>query len=281
MTIIIGRRLLQEQIPIGLDRVIAAYPIPRGGSLNQIHLAVDMTSLDGASVSSNVMTAYGVSAYVVPVPDPDASLAFETAWDQFIPKDSIITSLIDLDTANVDTDAAFEPGQPNLSAVFDMVGLQPRQIFKRRKFMTYATGMTSVGGAALDNWHPADHFSTVINQKVRCSMYSYILIAASSPAFDTTTTTAWSPPTEIEWAIMQYLDVFIEQMFIASLNLQEAGAESPYEEAEQFISELLEEVIHEDTAGAFHPQIWNAFCRATFNVTVPGRAQLKTLTSEL
>lgn len=280
MTRIIGRRLTHDRIPIASDRVVAAFPIPRGGRLNNIHLAMDMVALDAQSLSADQMVAYGVSVYVVPIPDPDASLAYDTAWDQLIPKDNALGDLVDLDTANASTNAAFEPGSFNIAGVFDMVGLMPKKIFQRRKYLSYASGFGAIGGAALDNWHPADSFSTKISRRVNCSMYSYVLVGVSSPDMTVTSTGFPDPPNEAEWAMIQYIDIFIEQMFIASLNLQETGAESPYEEAETFITELLEDTIAEDTADAFHPLIWNCFARATFDITVPGRQQLKVLTSE-
>lgn len=279
MTRLIGRRLAMRTIAIGSDQIVAAFPIPRGGTLNSLFLDTHLIAQDGASLATHQMAVYSIAAYVVPVPDPDAQLTFEAAWDRLVPKDTAVLSQIDLDTTAADTNPESEPGEVDLSQLFNMTGLNPRKIFARHKYLTYANSMGAVGGAALDNWHPADHFTTTIRRKVRCSMYSYALVAVSSPFMAAHVTAVWDSPTEAEWGILQYLDVFIEQMFIASLGLLESGAESPYEEAEQFIHELLEDSLVEDTTDAFHPLIWNAFCRSTFDISVPGRPQLKTLTS--
>lgn len=279
MTRLIGRRFAQRRVPIGSDVVIAAFPIPRGGKLNSLFLDVSLSAVDGGAIEADKLVSYSVSAYVVPVPDPDTGVSYEAAWDQFIPKDATTGSLVDIDTAGTDTNPENEPGEPDVSEIFNMIGLQPREIFKRISYLTFATGMGPVGGTALDKWLPADHFTSKINRNVNCSMYSYVLVACSSP-FMTATAGIWDVPTEQEWAMLQFLDIFIEQMFIASLNLEEAGAESPHVEAETFITELLEDTMFEETAASYHPIIWNVFCRSTFDISVPGRPSLKTLTSD-
>lgn len=279
MTRLIGRRLSQRRCPIGADVIVGAFPIPRGGTLNSLFLDFHCTALDGGAFKAEEMAMYSLSAYVVPVPDPDAGLGYEVAWDQMIPKDSAALTEIDLDTqTSTDTNPENEPGEPDLENLFDMVGLNPRKIFGRKSFLSYATSMGPVGGTDLQNWLPADHFTSTINRKVRCSMYSYVLVGMSSP-FTTSTAGIWDAPVETEWAMLQYIDIFIEQMFIASLGLEETGAESPYEEAEIFITELLEDTIFEETANSFKPLIWNAFTRTTFDVSVPGRPALKVLTA--
>ena len=277
-TRLIGRRNGQENIGPGLDRVVAAYPLPIGGTLNSVHLQMDLMAAAGEALSVSKMVIYGVSAYVVPVADPDANLSFDGAWDSLVPKDEQHGQELDLDTVGSDTTAEFELGEIDLANLFDMVGLAPRQIFRRRKFLSVAQG-TFIGGTAVDTWFAADYFATQIKRPVRVSMPSYILVGVSSPDL-TRTGAIWTGPNEDEWAMLQYLDLFIEQMFMASLGLIEAGAETPYEEAETFISELLEDTVYEATADAFHPTTWTAFCKSTFDITVPGRPQLKVLSSE-
>jgi len=278
MTRIIRRTLAQRSIGANTDDVIAACPIPAGGVLNSVFLETHVVA--GAAISQLRMALYGVSGFVIPVPDQDAALAYETAWDQLVPKDEAHLAELDSDTATADTTPEFEPGEIDLNNLFDMVGLTPRQIFRRRKYLSTANSLLPVGGTLVDTFRPVDLFTTKVKKPVRCSMASYALFALSSPEMDKTTTSVWQVPTEDQWAILQYMDIFIEQMFMASLGLIEAGAESPYEEAEAFISEMLEDLVLEETANSFEAVTWTTFCRATFDITVPGRPQLKTLSSE-
>lgn len=276
MTRIIGRRLGQVLVGAGLDSVFAAYPIPKDGILNNLFLEVSVMMPASETLSTDQMVAYGVSAFVVPLPDPAAGLTYDAAWDQLIPKDEGQLANLLPGTAAADSTAEFEPGEIDLNNLFDMVGLAPRQIFQRRKYLTVNDAIV-LGGTPIDTYYVADHFTTQIRQTVRCNTMSYVLVGLSSPDM-TRTGTIWDPPTNDEWAILQYLDIFIEQMFIASLG-QGAG-ESMHDEAEIFITELLEDNIFETTADAFHAQTWRGFCRSTFDVSVPGRPQLKVLTSE-
>lgn len=278
MTRIIRRTLSQRVVATNTDKVICAAPIPAGGTLNSIFMEVHVIS--AAAVANLRMAMYGVSGYVVPVVDPDSGASFDTAWDTLVPKDEVHLAELDIDTATADPTPEFEPGGIDLNNLFDMVGLTPRQIFRRRKFITPANSLLPLGGELVDTYHPVDYFTTKIKKPTRCAMHSYALVALSSPATTLTTTGAWAVPSEDDWAVLQYMDIFIEQMFMASLGLIEAGAESPYEEAEGFISELLEDLVFEETANSFEPQSWTVYCRATFDITVPGRPQLKVLSSE-
>lgn len=278
MTRIIRRTLAQRSVVPPADLTIAAAPIPAGGVLNSIFLEAHVIA--GAAISQLRMGMYGISGYVIPVPDQDAALDYETAWDQLVPKDEPHLTELDSDTGTPDTSPEFEPGGIDINNLFDMVGLSPRQIFRRRKYITTANSLLPVGGTLVDTYRPTDYFTTKIKKPTRCAMASYAILALSSPATTLTVTGVWQVPTEDDWAILQFMDIFIEQMFMASLGLIEAGAESPYEEAESFISELLEDSVLEQVANSFDPVTWTVFSRATFDITVPGRPQLKTLSSE-
>lgn len=278
MTRVIRRTLSQRVVAGNTDKVIAACPIPAGGTLNSIWMEVH--AISDAGVSQLRMAMYGITGYVLPVPDPDSGLSYDEAWDQLVPKDEAHLANLDMDTATDDVTPEFEPGEIDLNNLFDMVGLTPRQIFRRRKYITTANSLLPVGGTLVDTYRPVDFFTTKVKKPVRCSMASYGVLGFSSPATSSTTTGLWAAPGENQWAILQYMDIFIEQMFIASLGLIEAGAESPYEEAELFISELLEDLVFEEDANSFDVQAWTVYCRATFDITVPGRPQLKVLSSE-
>lgn len=280
---LVSRRMRQLSVAAGTDAVMAAVPIPQGGSINQIHLDMRMMTPAAGALSILKVVMYGIDIYVVPQPDPDTVLDYNSAWDRFVPKDSNIGGDLTLDTTATDGSPTHEPGQIAVEQLFDMIGLAPKRLFKRRRMISFADiGPVVGGGAILDTYNPAEAFQTVINQGARVNQPSYCMIGFSSPDLIETTTTIWTPPDgEHEWAILQYMEKFMEDAFIKALELIEAGAESPYEEVEIFIEELLEHPMIESVADSYHPTAWTVFCNATFNISVPGRLPTgRTLTSD-
>lgn len=265
----------QRVVAAATDKVIAACPIPAGGILNSVFLESHIIA--DAAHSQLLMAMYGMSGYMLPVVDQDAALNYDTAWDQLVPKDVSHLVELDSDTVSVDTTPEFEPGKIDLNNLFDMVGLTPREIFQRRKYITTANSLLPVGGTLVDTYRPVDYLTTKISKPTRTQMAAYALIAFSSPGTTSTTTAIWEPPNEDDWAVLQYMDMFIEDMFKASLGLVST---EPFAAAEGFISEFLEDLVFEETANSFDPIAWTVYTRATFDITVPGRPQLKTLSSE-
>lgn len=273
------RKISHRNVTVDTDKVIGAIPLPQGGVLEQINLDCRVIAAPGAAIATTSVVMYGVDAFVIPVVDPDATIPYETAYDQLVPKQDRAnngSSDFDLDTVAVDTDPTFEPGKITLENIWDMNGLAPRRIFQRRRMLAFSDiGPVVGGGTAVDDWTPGESFQTVIKQKVRVSQPSYVIVAFSSPALDTTSTTIWVPPVgEAQWAILQYMEKFLEDAFVASLGMVEAGAESPYEDSESYIFRMLEDTILEDTAAAFLPTVWDVFTQATFQLRVPGRLNM-------
>ncbi|HIA04623.1 MAG TPA: hypothetical protein EYN66_22455, partial [Myxococcales bacterium] len=159
----IARKLSMVQVAANSDEVVTAFDIPAGGSLNQIHLRMSIVGNTGEVLSTSKAVMYGISGYMLPVPDPDASLSYETAWDQLVPKDQPYATDLDLDTAAADTSPEFEPGEIDTNAIFNMVGLGPREFFRRRRLLTFADLGPIVGAAAIDTWNPGETFRTTIN----------------------------------------------------------------------------------------------------------------------
>lgn len=276
-----GRRYSMISVGSGSDDVLVGYPLPQGGQLNNVHLEIHALAGEGVLASSAVL--YGVSGFVIQVPDPETAILFDTIWDNFVPKDVAESSgAFDLDTDAADATAEFEMGEPDITAIFDMVPNQPLEIFRRRRILTVARGMLAYEtvDAGADLWTPGEFFSTRIRRNVRVASPSVILIGFSSPLLDVTTNTRESTPSENQWAWLQYLEMGLEQAFIHLMGLVESGAETPWEEAGAFVASLLERAAVEDTAGSFTPRAWTVYTSATFDVTVPGSMSQKILTSE-
>lgn len=276
-----GRRFNQWDVETGTDAVLFGYPIPAGGQLNNVHMEIHVIGPEGTTYQGAV--AYGLTGFVVPVPDPDEGATFDVLWDRLIPKDvPEAAAVFDLDSGAQDTSAEWEIAEPDWSGVFNMVANAPLEIFRRRKFMTLAT--SSIGyekvSAAADKYTPTDFFRSKVGRRVKVKSPSVVLFGASSPNLASGSTGQESAPSEVQWTLLQYLEMTLEQAFMHLVGLTEAGAETPYEESGQFIASLLEKSYMEAGPGAFIDSTFRFFSNVTFDISVPGRVGKIALTSE-
>lgn len=261
--------------------MIASYPLPQDGVLNNVWLSVHVIGPE--STPYNQAVIYGVSGFVVPVPDPDSGMLVDLLWDNLVPKDVLESQgAFDLDTGAADTTPEFEIGIPDISAIFDLQAMEPKEIFRRRKLITVASnpsGYLSVDSAT-DLFTPLDHFTTQVRKNVRVGMPSMVMFGFSSPGTTNTTAVEAVIPSEKEWMLLQFLEVALENAFQYVAGLVETGAETPYEESSQFIAHLVEALVFEGTAGAWAPVSFRVFVEATFDISVPGILDINTLSSE-
>lgn len=278
---VIGRRLSMHAVAADSDKVVAGYPLPQDGVLNSVYLEMHLIGPEGEKFDS--MSIYGMSGFVIPVLDPDGGATFDAIWDAQIPKDVALSAGgFDIDTGAADTNPEFEIGRPDVSAIMDLVAGNPIEIFRRRKYLTIANerNVRDVVSAGSDLKLVTDYFTTTVSKRVRVSKPSVVLFGVSSPDTTSTTTTVKAIPGEAEWSLLQYLEVALENAFMSLVGLTEAGAESPYEESLAFLAELVEDTVFEQTALSFTPTAWTVYCRATFDISVPGRIALGVVTSE-
>lgn len=277
---LIGRRTHVSDVDAASDAVIADYPIPEGGRLNNVHLEVHVIGAEGMLI--NQATWYGISGFVLPLADADLADSVDDIWDLGVPKDVNITAgAWDMDEATADTTPEFEIGTPDIHAVVDMQPGEILEIFRRRTMLSLAKGGNFKDVlAATDEVVVTDYFSTDVRRNVNVNEPSMVLFGASSPDTLQTTTTVPTAPTEIQWVLLKYLEVALEQAFMSIVGLTEAGAETPYAESMAFIASLVEETVFEETAASYLAQSLRVFCNSTFDITVPGSVSIKTLTSE-
>lgn len=257
------------------DLVISHCPLPAGSKLNAVHLDVQLI---GALATILIGPAYGLSGFVVPVPEPDTPLSIDTLWDNVIPKDLALgVGSEDLDTESAVTTPEYEMGLVEPGAIIDG-GTRPIEIFRRRKTITCARSRWAI--ADNTSFRPTDEFTSKINRRVRVSVPSMVLFAVSSPSGDNTTNTVNSTPNTGEWSTMRFVTVALENAFIHLLNFVETGAESPYDTMAAIIADFLEPTVMEDTAGAWVANTWVVFAHSTYDITVPGEFDKQTLSSE-
>lgn len=278
---VIGRRLSSHDVAANTDKVVSGYPLPQDGVLNNVGLEVHLIGPEGESWQT--MSMYGMSGFVIPVLDPDGGATFDAIWDAQIPKDVAMSeSGFDIDTGAADTNPEWEIGTPDVSAVMDLVAGNPLEIFRRRKYLTVANSGVErdIVAAGADQKMVTDFFKTNVKRRVRVPAPAVVLFGVSSPETTITSTTVKSIPAEAEWSLLQYLDIALEQAFMALVGLLEAAADEPYTTSMAFIAELIEDVVFEQTAGSFVPTAWRVFTISTYDISVPGNISLGTLTSE-
>lgn len=254
--------------------MVSNYPVPPGGKLNNVWLETHVIGAEGVIFTHGVM--YGMSGFMVPLGDADLADSVEDLWDLNVPKDiNLAAGVWDMDEATADATPEFEIGTPDPHALLDMNPGEVMEIFNRRRLLTLAKGgyFKDVLAAA-DEVITTDFFRTHLKRTIRVNEPTMVLFGVSSPDLLQTTTVVPVAPTEIQWVLLRFLEVALENAFMSIIGLTEAGAESPYEESMAFIASLIEETVFEETAASYQSQSWRVFCHATFDITVPGTVEV-------
>ncbi len=273
MTItLVGERHFQVLSTIGQDIVCAAFDLPAGSVLKKISCTMDIVGTLLAHEREDAV-GYAAAAYLVGLRDPDTAVPYDTIWDRFVPKYTR-TEVIDLDTGSADATPFWEPGEASFEEVFDM-GNMPRRLWMRRKTMTFA----DPGSAGLKfrpaetpfepQWFASDIAHFRLNKPIRVSRPSVVMIGFASPNYDATTTSR-AHLLEAEWGQIQYVESTLERALVNQLVVQEAGAETPWEESSLLLRKHLAPDIFEMTTNAFLNEAYRIFGHLEFEHTVPG-----------
>lgn len=261
------------------DEVFSWMPLPTGSVLHGVSLDVQLI----ASVVESVLIAspYAITGYVVPVPDPDAAADVDAIWDQMITKDATLAGgvgadIVDMDHITGDANNEVEWGEPNLEDMLN-VSQGPVKIFSRSRMITFARSKGGFDKTAED-YRPTDEFVTKVDKKVFVDVPSMAMFAISQPAMSSTSTAKWEPTGEAQWMKLQYMGDTLIDAFKALIGTIEAGAVSPYADAEQLLQDMIEQ-LHEQTTGAFGTMAWRLFNQSYWDFSVPGTLQLPQISS--
>ncbi len=280
MTILLkGERHAQTVTGTGNDTILTAFDLPADSVLRSLYCEVDAVGVQ-AAVEREQGIFYAVAAYLMELDDPDEVVTYDVLWDRFVPKYTD-SDTIDLSTGEADTTPFWEPGMTNFDELFDM-GDMPLKLFMRRKMLTFS----NPGSAGFrfqpaetpfePQWMPADKFSIRVNRPIRVRKPSVLIIAMANPV-TTDTTTVRPTLIENEWGQIQFVESTLERALIDQINLVEAGAETPWEEASVLLRKHLAPDVFEATAGAFVTQGFNCFTMMQFAHTVPGQMSFRSV----
>lgn len=261
------------------DAVVASCPLPSGGTLNGLNLAVRVHSVEDLPITDVV--AYGLTGFVIPVLDPDTALTVDAMWDLQVPKDvAVAEGAFDLDTDTSDPTPEFEPGDLDLEGIMGFGSQNAIEIFRRRTFISFPDSVVGFQPGTPDTFLAIDKFTTRIKRRVRVNQPAMILFGFSSPVLDRTTGTVDNIPSESEWTLLRYLEEFLVEAWKSLTGVIASGTQEVGTEMALFVADLLEQVMFEETAAEFEAVAWNVFTRATFDISVPGTFKLGALTSE-
>lgn len=266
--------LTQVGVTVGTDRVIGGMDIPSECVLNNVWGEVHCISED-VLFPSAVM--YGVRGLTVLRRDVDTLQTYDNLWDTMVPKDTeLAAGGFELSGA-ANTDPEFEPGEPDAAKILDLhLYNDDMEWFKRRKLVTFATSKGGFIDATPDTFHATDFFKVRSRKRQAMEVTGAAMLGFSSPNLnDTTSTDFGTLGSEQRIMSLKYFEVILEQAWMSLVGLTEAGAETPWIEAQGVVADFLEPDVHEDDAGRFLGQTWEVFATTTWDLTVPGRLNVK------
>lgn len=252
--------------------VIGEFPLPAKCSLEATwlnhHMVAD-SPIDYDDVLHNRM--YG---YLIPVDDPDTNVALDTLWDTRVPKDiDWAEDALDLDEEAAKTTPVDALGIPSLWGVLG-IDKGVREIFKYSKTLSLASmGITPYLDTTL-KYLPTDFHPVNISKAKHTSEHCMVLFGASTAGYGDSTTTLPTMPSEQNWKRLQYVDILVEQAWLAMSGIADAegsGATLPFESGMAFLESILEDDMRYDaTTFIMTATTQQHLLEGTFCIEVPG-----------
>lgn len=272
--------LSQRSQGAGGDSIVANAHIPSECSLNNVWGEMHVVSTGAFTITNAAW--YSVLGVQVGVPDPATNLSLETLWDEMVPKDVDVGSdVIDLDTTGgANTAPMFEPGEPNVAALLDAQSYDDdKQWFRRKKMISWATSPTGFEAGTPDTYVPRDFVKIRSKRRMFADIWEVAMLGFGSPSFDDVTTVPDTTGLEAEWFQKKYMEVVLEQAWMQLIGLTETGAETPWEDAATLVEDVLEPTVLEEDSGSFVANAWHVYTQCTFDITVPGRREIKQISA--
>lgn len=259
------------------DRVFAAAPIPAGGRFLSARGVMHMVSGADVNVANAVMVSHQGNVVLNPV-SSDATIDEDELWDIMVPKDASVTQTAgvsdidtDIDTADIDTTPFEKAGLPNMTRMLER-GMWGERVFRNRKVFSFADTSDGFKDATPDTFRANGVIPINTSRQVRLEdSPGYVLFAVTSQELDGTTGTVASVITDHEYLMLKYLDDLINDAWQVLVGLDESGAESPGIDIANFLVELTEPLILEETAGAWAAQSFNCWSDMQISTYTPGR----------
>lgn len=266
------------QVVANADKVMAAFPMPPGSRLVNVKGQIDFGP--SSVVNQEAVIGSAITAFVLPIQDPDAAEDVNAIWDKGVPKDEAeADDAIDLDTGTADTTPDWEPGVPDLVSI---IGLeQAPEFFSRASWMSINSHPTFIHINTTIFFMPGEVVSLDVQPRIHSELYSMALIAFSSPVMTVHTTTDRDAPTKPQWGMLMYLETAIENMMQSLFSFPEAGQEQLYEDMSTYMAFLTEPPLEEEASRAadFLAKTYNVNARVTAQIVMPEKGAPSNLAS--
>lgn len=268
-------QLWKGHVLTNTDRVIAAIPIPRGGVFHGMNLDVSLRGLEQLVL---LEAMYAISAYIVPIPDPEGGATFQGLWDSQIPKAAASgAGNLDLDTGGNDVNPEYNPGEVNWAGVFDMES-GPTLLYRKRSLVrSTESGTGKAATGTFTHYIPQARVQINLSGGQRAKVPSCVMVAVSSPAMDVTTSTTILIPTENEWTQLQYLEDTALNALRFLIGRVASGTQETASEDAAFLAKTLAPPPFEETGAEFTTITWEVTAHGKFTMSVPGTMQVRKL----
>lgn len=258
------------------DRVINSIAIPGRSTLRHVWMDFSLVRTVQQDVLDGSM--YGVTAYIVPMLDPDATPDVNAIWDLQIPKDDTIgPDSIDMDFSDTaDATPEIEPGDPSLEELFN-VASRPARIFQRTELITFGKQSAGFTAGTPDTFRPRDAWKAEIKQHYFVEQPSVLMFGLSAPA-TTSTGSVFNPSSNEEWLQLRFMADTAKDAWKHAVGLFETGAETPYVEAAALIASFLEQFT-EETTGAWIAAAYRIFTDFRYEIEVEGELSIESISA--
>ncbi len=273
--------MFERDVASGADGVVGGIWMPANSTVHMMGGYIDFQT--NLIMTAQQIVVVGASIWWLPVDDPDTTGTMDSVWDSQVLKDETVVSL-DLDTQTLRTNPEYEPGEAKWAKLFD-VGVEVKPLW-RRHFMSNIV-RNSVGvGPAPDTpfgfeFVGAGTLAPALGFAVRSSTPGLLCVGVSSPTTtNSSSTEAIAGLAEEDWGQVQYIDHVMERAMLNLLGLEEAGAETPWEEATTLLKKYLRPLILETESGSFIPTAWRCTGEMNFIIEVEGTMGKRMLSLE-
>lgn len=269
----------QRTVATDTDEVIGWMPVPANSRVDQVWFDLNVVT---ASLAFSSAVMWGLGGVVVAMDDPASVDSYEDVWDIMVMKDNVyVADVLDLDTADADivSRPQVEAGHGQVHNIFGEELLGNTQFFMQSEIASFAKSPVGFESATPDTFHPAYQRKYHLPIGVRVDRPSVALLGFSAQDLDIEDATMDETPEEAQWIILQFLEDFLQQMWIDIMGLTETGAETPYVDVTTFVAEILEGSLLEDTAGGWGNISWTVHAKTTWQMTVPGSKNITSLSS--
>ena len=280
---IIRRTIGAQTVTSGIDRVIGNAPLPKGGKVLSVHGELHVIGEESMPVDE--FSAYGFSAHVVPIVDPETSIGLGALWDDVVvkaldPTTTAATSVLDMDWATDDTSPEIEPGELDVDDLLNMTQGQKELIAPRLEWISWAKSRQGGWVAATpDTYVGSDYKTFSSKRKITAEVPSMALIGFSSPSLDDRMIQSADVTmgSAAEWYMAQNMNETLRDMGKMQAGLTEAGAESPYAEASSLIADLVAPSMLDESTTMYRSCAYDVLCVATWLLEFPGESLPRTL----